>query len=1364
MNANVGDHPEGPNPVTTVQEVQHSSSFDKTSPVIGGPNTQTDNPQSVSLGENIELSAQSASDIHSPPPSHPNGSLPSAPQTLDQTTKDPAAPSQISTPASTLMTNPMTSGIDDSSNSPTAPAEAMAADQNSSIPNASADQANQGKGESLASVESAANVPVQGDSSIAENPTLSATATPNQNNSKLNADPSASFPDQSSQIQPTDGQKLAPEIQTSPQAIKNPQLAETSHSQVAADANAPKLGPNSNHVPPSIIGSGDTLPARHPMTDLSDLPRVSRRPLEPDANSPSDKKEDSIPDTAKEDFTSDVNANRNHTAGSNDKPLDSGQEQKDDIQDKTEQSSDAVLPPAKLTSTVPNLSQPGSSVVKAEVQEANSNALNDAQQPSSDSGETEATKPEQSLPKPEPEEMSNASEQQKDQQLQQTNQLQQTEDPKSNSPPDDQRTKEDNADRMEDSEDGKPFGASSETRSVPKHLPKVAKNRPENARVFIGNLASEYTTPSDIVKVFHKYGTLIEEPVLRRSFGFVQYSTSDAAKAAVLGEQGRIIGGIPIDLSIADNREVRKGAHIVNNTPFQHPKPGFNRHGRTRDRDMAGGFGAGGGPPRKRRRSISPVGSRKGGVHPPQFRRHRPEPRNGVFMRILCMSPTAKVYARHCETMFKQMTGSKADVLFIVAANLGDALGRAMRDQIPYVMVVASKDVEDGTCTIRTLEKTGYEKSGRGNGVIPLREAIEVCLIERGTIMPPQMNQGLHPPQQQQQQQQQFVGGLGVGGVGLNPGVGRPVGPGAGYARGGMIGTAQWLVQGGAGEGGGMDSGKPGWMSGGPRAPHPSNMRMHGNAGVNASMGMGAGASGMGGMGNNGLSGGGNNTGGFGYGAGGAGSGMDPSARGGGNGGYGQVGMGLGGNNAGPAGLNQMQGLMGGPARNDMYNTTGGLSVGGGFGGPGGVTSGQDYGRSNAQMGYGGMGGYGQGGGFNNSDPRLPNQGLGGRMSGSGNRDNEYDPAMVGHGGRGGDYSDWGRDQERDLYGGGNVGGNGRDGGGNNNGAQGFRSGNTNGGYGLGRSGNEVGQGLYGGPNSSGASGRDMGSGQGYDGGMYSGNNGQSGGGGYGGMYGGTGSGSGGMGYRTGNDGQMGLGGNRGRHNAGGGQQGYDDGSHYGGGRQGGGGTDAVQRGNPDGHGNSVGGSGPTGGNNNNGGDSRRGGAAGSATMDLGKISNLISAFQQQKQQPGPQIPAGAAGGGQPGGRGVGGGGAGAGGAPGSGAGAAGGNPRLMAGNMSQILADPAVQQAIQNIGGTGRLGLAVGASGGMPNGQPPMNMGSLGMGMGGLGNMWGGPPPQGGPGQGAQGQPQGQGQQQPPIGGRRDTQMGPTSRPQPYY
>ena len=279
---------------------------------------------------------------------------------------------------------------------------------------------------------------------------------------------------------------------------------------------------------------------------------------------------------------------------------------------------------------------------------------------------------------------------------------------------------------------------------IPRNLPKTAKHRPNNARVFVGNLASEFTNAEEMTRIFYKYGELIEEPVLRRSFGFIQYATAEAAARAVKGEQGLVIGGIAIDLSIADNREVKRGTHVVNNTPFPHGYRGRN-----------GPAPSSGGPPnprvrgrddpyaqpsnsRKRRRSLSP-NSRKGVVNPPHFRRQRPESRTGVHMRILCMSPTAQNYARHCEQAFRNATNLRIEIMFIVAARLGEYLGRAMRDMIPYAVVVASKDVEDGTCTIRTLERTGYEKAGRGNGVIPLAEAIDVCLIDRGLLAPPTM-------------------------------------------------------------------------------------------------------------------------------------------------------------------------------------------------------------------------------------------------------------------------------------------------------------------------------------------------------------------------------------------------------------------------------------------------------------------------------------------------------------------------------------------------------------------------------------------------------------------------------------------------
>jgi RNA recognition motif-containing protein len=80
---------------------------------------------------------------------------------------------------------------------------------------------------------------------------------------------------------------------------------------------------------------------------------------------------------------------------------------------------------------------------------------------------------------------------------------------------------------------------------------------PPNCRVFIGNLAAERTSPAEIAAIFSKYGKLAEEPLLRRSFGFVQYDNPDAAQAAIHGAQGVEVGGLKIDVTLADNRPVR---------------------------------------------------------------------------------------------------------------------------------------------------------------------------------------------------------------------------------------------------------------------------------------------------------------------------------------------------------------------------------------------------------------------------------------------------------------------------------------------------------------------------------------------------------------------------------------------------------------------------------------------------------------------------------------------------------------------------------------------------------------------------------------------------------------------------------------
>lgn len=57
------------------------------------------------------------------------------------------------------------------------------------------------------------------------------------------------------------------------------------------------------------------------------------------------------------------------------------------------------------------------------------------------------------------------------------------------------------------------------------------------------------------------------------------------------------------------------------------------------------------------------------------------------------------------------------------------------KDQVLYVMAVASKDIADGTCKIQTLGKTVHKTAGTHSGVRLLREALKSFFIEHGAIV-----------------------------------------------------------------------------------------------------------------------------------------------------------------------------------------------------------------------------------------------------------------------------------------------------------------------------------------------------------------------------------------------------------------------------------------------------------------------------------------------------------------------------------------------------------------------------------------------------------------------------------------------------
>lgn len=55
---------------------------------------------------------------------------------------------------------------------------------------------------------------------------------------------------------------------------------------------------------------------------------------------------------------------------------------------------------------------------------------------------------------------------------------------------------------------------------------------PPGSRIFLGGLAPSTTVPA-VMAAFRKFGEIIEPPVLRGTFGFVQYNSAESAMLAV---------------------------------------------------------------------------------------------------------------------------------------------------------------------------------------------------------------------------------------------------------------------------------------------------------------------------------------------------------------------------------------------------------------------------------------------------------------------------------------------------------------------------------------------------------------------------------------------------------------------------------------------------------------------------------------------------------------------------------------------------------------------------------------------------------------------------------------------------------------
>uniref|UniRef100_A0A3Q3XBP9 RRM domain-containing protein n=1 Tax=Mola mola TaxID=94237 RepID=A0A3Q3XBP9_MOLML len=71
-----------------------------------------------------------------------------------------------------------------------------------------------------------------------------------------------------------------------------------------------------------------------------------------------------------------------------------------------------------------------------------------------------------------------------------------------------------------------------------------------NSRVFIGNLNTLLVTKADVEAIFSKYGKIVGCSV-HKGYAFVQYANERNARAAVGGEDGRVIVGQVLDINLA---------------------------------------------------------------------------------------------------------------------------------------------------------------------------------------------------------------------------------------------------------------------------------------------------------------------------------------------------------------------------------------------------------------------------------------------------------------------------------------------------------------------------------------------------------------------------------------------------------------------------------------------------------------------------------------------------------------------------------------------------------------------------------------------------------------------------------------------
>eukprot|EP01119_Soliformovum_irregulare_P010722 TRINITY_DN2646_c0_g1_i1.p1 TRINITY_DN2646_c0_g1~~TRINITY_DN2646_c0_g1_i1.p1 ORF type:complete len:646 (-),score=156.22 TRINITY_DN2646_c0_g1_i1:13-1950(-) len=204
-----------------------------------------------------------------------------------------------------------------------------------------------------------------------------------------------------------------------------------------------------------------------------------------------------------------------------------------------------------------------------------------------------------------------------------------------------------------------------------------------SSRLFLGNLASERTTKGELRRIFEKYGKIVEDVVMRKSFGFIQYDNCDSAMRAMKSEQGRLIGGLKLDISLADNREPRKGNG-------KEPSP----------------------PRQTKRRLRTPSPDRRGSSSKKQSSSNASSDREPkvdwsllpILCQIVYLFPSLRKNAEDVDKRIKSDVGTfDTEVISVDRRDMADALAKAVARGLRYILVLGRPYEDDRVLSLHVI-------------------------------------------------------------------------------------------------------------------------------------------------------------------------------------------------------------------------------------------------------------------------------------------------------------------------------------------------------------------------------------------------------------------------------------------------------------------------------------------------------------------------------------------------------------------------------------------------------------------------------------------------------------------------------------